>query len=142
MQSITDKKWVEKLLHHLETNELAHFFTHFSKEITWTVEGGSPISGSFHGLNQAEERIFDRLFDMLKNDPKIKVETIVVDGSTAAVLLYFKGDALNGKHFHNRQCWVMRFDDKTHKILEIRSFVDEASLIELFRDNATLRKSA
>ena len=132
MEQITQEE-VQALFASLESGDADRFFSHVAGNVTWTVMGTHPLAGTYHDKKTFIAHTFHRLNAVLREGVLLRVTGILVSRNTAAVELEALSTAKNGDPFHNRYCWICRFDKGL--IVEVRAYLDSALVQKLLDDN-------
>ena len=132
MKPLTEEQ-VRTLFAHLESGNADAFFQHVADDVDWTVMGTHPLAGHYHNKQEFIAHTFKRLNTILKDGVLLRVTHILVSKNTAAVELEALSTALNSEPFHNRYCWICRFDHC--RIVEVRAYLDSALVQKLITDN-------
>ena len=116
---------------HLERGDDKTFWSHFSEDVTWVVEGTHPLAGKYKNLSEFRKATFDRLNQVLASPIKFKVKDILVDGSRGAIIMEGDSTTAEGNPFHNRYCWIVTVGDND-KIDRVDAFLDTQLIADLF----------
>ena len=107
------------------------FLDALADDLTWTVTGTSPVSGTYRGKDEYVAKVFRPLDERLETWPRPVVERIIADGDWATVLFDSQGGrGKNGTDYSMLYCWIMRVVDE--KIHEVVGFYDQNKVAELF----------
>ncbi len=124
---------IRDLFKNLETGDAEVFFSRVADDVSWTVMGTHPLAGTYHSKDTFLKATFQRLNPLLKDGIRLRVTHVLAGEETAAVEMEALSTALNGKPFHNRYCWVCRFDRE--RIVEVRAYLDSALVQQLITEN-------
>jgi len=105
-----------------EHGDYRPFFDVVADDVTWTVIGSTPISGTFQGKQAFFDGAVLPLHDALAGPIRAAVVNVFEDGDH--VILQWRGQATakSGKLYHQVYCWVMRLLDG--KVVESTAYVD------------------
>jgi uncharacterized protein len=133
MEPTVSEAAVRWLFSNLENKNSDIFFRFVSNSVQWTVMGTHPLAGTYRDKQSFLDHTFHRLNRILKDGVRLRITHICVSGTTAVVELEAMSVALNGTPFHNRYCWICRFNGG--KIVEVRAYLDSALVQKLLKDN-------
>ncbi len=125
--------YIRELFGNLETGKSDAFFAHVSDHVDWTVMGTHPLAGNYRSKNDFIKSTFERLNRVLKDKIRLRVTDVHACGETAVVELEALSEALNGRPFDNRYCWVVFFSN--NKIVRVRAYLDSALVQKLIEEN-------
>ena len=125
--------YVRELFRNLEIGKADAFFARVSDQVDWTVIGTHPLAGRYTSKKDFVKSTFERLNRVLKESIRLRVTDMHLCGEVAVVELEALSQALNGKPFHNRYCWVVFFSDD--KIVKVRAYLDSALVQKLIDEN-------
>ena len=128
-----DEAKVRAVFSGLEHGDGDAFFAHVAQTVDWTVMGTHPLAGRYLSKDAFRAATFSKLGKVLPGGAQLRITSVIVSGDTAVVELASGATARNGMPFHNRYCWVVRFDGDI--IVEVRAYLDSALVAELFRQN-------
>jgi len=128
------KSEVQEVFSYWETGQPDKFFNRLTEDFEWTVMGTHPLAGVFKGKDAYLNGAFNRLSKVLKDDVRLKVIAIYVDGQTAIVELKSFMTAKYGHPYHNSYCWIVHFDDEK-QISAITAYLDSALLKQILEEN-------
>ena len=107
------------------------FLDALADDLTWTVTGTSPISGTYRSKEEYAAKVFGPLDQRLETWPRPVVERIIADGDWATVLFDSHGGlGKNGTDYNMQYCWIMRVAEE--KIREVIGFYDQVKVAQLF----------
>ncbi|USG61150.1 nuclear transport factor 2 family protein [Sneathiella marina] len=129
-----NKSEVQEIFSHWEAGQPDKFFNRLAEDFEWTVMGTHPLAGVFKGKEAYMKGAFNRLSKVLKDDVRLEVIAIYVDGQTAVVELKSFMTAINGHPYHNSYCWIVRFDEEK-QISAITAYLDSALLKQIIEEN-------
>ncbi|HEY8582598.1 MAG TPA: nuclear transport factor 2 family protein [Capillimicrobium sp.] len=120
-----DRSEGEALFRLLEQPETAPaFFERVADDVTWTVMGTHPISGTYTSKAEFLAATFGRLAPLMRHGVHLRLTSLVVDGDTMVAELHADSVTLEGAPYDNPLCWVCRFDGD--RIVEVRAYLDSA----------------
>ena len=123
---------LKMIFSYLEKGDDKLFWSYFSDDVTWVVEGTHPLAGKYKSLIEFKKEAFDRLQHVLASPIKFKVREILVDGSRGAIVMDGDSTSKNGRPFHNRYCWIV--DIVNDKIDRVDTFLDTEVIADLFAE--------
>jgi ketosteroid isomerase-like protein len=107
------------------------FFKIVSDDVTWTVIGSTPISGTFHGkqafLDGAVQPLHGRLA------APIRASVVQVLGDDDHVILRWKGESSSktGLPYQQVYCWVLRLVGGM--VVEATAYLDTELVARMFQ---------
>ena len=123
---------LKMIFSYLEKGDDKLFWSYFSDDVTWVVEGTHPLAGKYKSLIEFKKEAFDRLQHVLASPIKFKVREILVDGSRGVIVMDGDSTSKNGRSFHNRNCWIV--DIVNDKIDRVDTFLDTEVIADLFAE--------
>jgi len=128
-----DADHVRQIFGNLETGNAEAFFGHVSDDVDWTVMGTHPLAGNYRSKKDFVTSTFERLNRLLKDRIRLRLTDLHLCGETAVVELEALAEALNGRPFDNRYCWVVFFSG--NQIVRVRAYLDSALVQKLIDEN-------
>ena len=115
-----------------EHGDFHPFFEVVSDDVTWTVIGSTPISGTFQGKQAFLDGAVLPLHERLAGPIQATVLDVFEDGDH--VILRWKGESASrsGRPYHQVYCWVMRLVDGT--VAEVTAYLDTELVSRMFED--------
>ncbi len=101
----------------------------FAEDASWWVPPGSPMAGTYRGLDAILpflEQAF-RLYDT--SSMKLDIEQLISNGSWVCALFTLEAKTLKGRDWSGQYAIV--FEVREGKIRQVREFVDTARLNEI-----------
>lgn len=128
------KSEVQEIFSYWEAGQPDNFFSRLTDDFEWTVMGTHPLAGVYKGMDAYLNGAFNQLRRVLKDDVRLEVVAIYVDGPTAIVELKSFLTTLNGNPYHNSYCWIVHFNDEK-QISAITAYLDSALLQQVLEEN-------
>jgi ketosteroid isomerase-like protein len=128
------KEEVKQVFSYWEIGRSDLFLDQMTDDFEWTVMGTHPLSGVYKGKDAYLNGAFKRLGKILKDDVRLEIAAIYLDGNTATVELKSCMTANNGLPYNNCYCWIVHFNDDK-KIIAITAYLDSALLAQVIAAN-------
>jgi hypothetical protein len=123
------RTWFDELAASGWTTEV--FLSALSDDIVWTATGTSPVSGTYHGLEEYTDGVYRPLDERLESWPRPTVERIVAEGEWGVVEFSSTGGrGKNGVDYNMRYCWVIHVENSL--VTEVTGYYDTANVDALF----------
>lgn len=108
-----------------------NFMSVLHKELVFHVTGTSPLAGTYHGKENYERQVLERLDKRLASWPIPAIDNIIIDGNLACLQFHSTGSkGYNGTDFNMNYTWIFRIEN--NKILEIWGYYDSVKMCALF----------
>jgi uncharacterized protein len=124
---------LKMIFSHLEKGDDKLFWSYFTDDVTWIVEGTHSLAGKYKSLSEFKKGTFERLHQVLVAPIKFKIKEILVDGSRGVVVMDGDSTSKNGIPFHNRYCWIVNVATND-KIDRVDEFLDTELIANLFAE--------
>ena len=126
-----------------EPSTIGTFFDRVSDHVRWTVEGVNPLAGTYTSKEEFQRATFDRLAPLMREGIHLRLENVVVDGTTVVAELSADSTTLDGAPYRYRLCWVCTFEgtDPGDRIVEVRAYLDSMTVTWTILRNELLRTS-
>lgn len=119
----TPREVIESFYDKLARNDIPGLWALYAPDLTYTVTGTTPLSGTFRGLDEIREKLFVPVFSKVK-ELVLTPDRLIVDGGTVVALVRGQGKTADGKPYANRYAFV--FEVRDGKITEVTEFLDTA----------------
>ncbi len=96
----------------------------FDDEIEYTVQGSSPVSGTYRGKRALVKELFIPFQSRLDGDIVLEPKHFIVEGDDVAVLAEGRAKTKRGEAYNNSYCIVFRVGDG--RITHLNEFLDTA----------------
>ena len=96
----------------------------FDDEIEYTVQGSSPISGTYQGKKALVKELFIPFQSKLDGNIALEPKRFIADGDDVAVLAEGRARTKSGAAYDNSYCIVFRVGDG--RITHLNEFLDTA----------------
>jgi uncharacterized protein len=90
--------------------------------VTWTIIGSTPLSGSYYGKDDVINRMFAGLRRRLSTGVEFTIERVIEQGEYAVLVATGKATAVSGRPYNNSYCIVARAVDD--RLVEMTDYVD------------------
>jgi ketosteroid isomerase-like protein len=131
---MVSSEYVRKIFSALATGDAPTFFNSVADNVSWRVTGtDNVLSGQYNSKSEFTSKTFARLGKVMSGPMALELQSVLVDGDTAAVELKANASAKNGSPFKNEYCWVCRFEGE--KIVEVRAYLDSALVNKVLEEN-------
>ena len=113
-----------------EEGDYQPFLAVVSDDVTWTVIGSTPISGTYRSKQAFVAGAVGPLHDRLAGPIRATVQNVFEDGDH--VILQWTGQSASkgGRPYHQVYCWVLRLDDG--KVVEATAYLDTELVTRMF----------
>ena len=98
------------------------FFEIVADDVTWTVIGSTPISGTYQGKQAFLDGAVGRIHDALAGPIRARVLHVFEDGDHVILQWVGESSMRSGEPYHQVYCWVMRLDGGM--IVESTAYLD------------------
>ena len=99
----------------------------FSEDIEYTVQGSSPVSGTYSGRDSVLKELFIPFAKQLKGPIVLEPKQFIVQGDTVAVRAEGRAETVHDKAYNNSYCIIFQVSDG--RITHLNEFLD-TSLVE------------
>lgn len=106
-----------------------NFFDLLSENITWTIVGSSPVSGTYHSKEELIEHSVKPINARLATSITPYVRHISAEGDSVTVFWEGSATTHDGNHYDNTYAWHMFMENG--EIKEVTAFLDTWQLTEL-----------
>jgi uncharacterized protein len=113
-----------------EQGDSRPFFRLVSPEVTWTVIGSTPISGTYGSKAAFVEGATSKLTARMAEPIMATVRNVLADGDHVVLQWEGRSRGTNGTAYDQTYCWVMRFDGD--RIVEVTAYLDTELVSALF----------
>ena len=128
-----NRRAVREAFGHWERGDSRPFFALVGDDVTWTVIGTTPISGTYTSKKAFLEAAVGGLTARLEGPIMATVRNVLADGDHVALQWEGKTRQRNtGAPYHQTYCWVMRFGDG--RIREVTAYLDTELVSAMFED--------
>jgi ketosteroid isomerase-like protein len=119
-----NKQLVHEAFSAWERGDSRPFFQLLDPDVSWTVIGTTPISGTYSSKKAFLKGAAGQLTTKLQGPIMAKVRNVLADGDH--VILQWEGstEATNGTPYRQTYCWVMRIEGG--KVKEATAYLDTA----------------
>lgn len=118
---------------------MPRFFDRVADDVEWTVEGVSPLGGTYTSKAAFVSATFGRLAALMRDGVRLQLRQLVLDGDTVVAELAASSTTLEGARYDNHLCWVCRFAGTGvgDPIVEVRAYLDSAMVTWTVTRNET-----
>ena len=92
-----------------------------SPDVVYEVAGKTPVSGSFRGLAEVNEKLMKPVFSRIR-DLKLVPDEFIGDGARVAVLAHGRAELVAGGSYENR--YVFIYGVRDGKIAQVAEYLD------------------
>ena len=114
-----------------ETGDSRPFFALVDDDVTWTVIGSTPVSGT-HTSKQAFLSAAGLLFDRIDGPIIATVAEVIAAGDRVVLRWSGRGKGRNGRPYEQTYCWVLRVTDS--RITDVVAYLDTQMVDAMFVD--------
>ncbi|KAL2350082.1 hypothetical protein BJ546DRAFT_486598 [Cryomyces antarcticus] len=106
-------------------------------EVRWSliVRRGAPPTRLAYNLANWQSEVAIPLAARLYGLPKMETKSLTVAGQTAIAGCFGSATQRNGRPYHNRCVWFLKFSSESGKIIEIREYLETALVREVKLNN-------
>jgi uncharacterized protein len=126
------KQFVSGLFELWEQGNAEPFFAALAPDLTWTVSGSTPISGTFHGKSAYLEQVYKPLLSIFTGPTVCRVRRILGDGDSVVVEWHGDTPTRSGRVYSQDYCWLIRVGTDGRTIQEVAGYFDTERVSELF----------
>lgn len=125
------KDFVETLFRQWEQGNMAPFFDALAPDLIWTVQGSTPISGTFQGKQTYLEKVYQPLLSIFAGPTSCRVRQILHDGDTVVVEWHGETPTVSSGLYAQDYCWIIRVREDGKAIAEVTGYFDTARVENL-----------
>jgi hypothetical protein len=129
---------IETFYEKLARGDMAGVMALYAPDIVYTMTGTTPVSGTYHGLDEIREKLLVPIFSRLR-DLVLTPDELIADGERVVALARGEAKTTSGAPYRNRYAFVFRV--RGGAIAEVTEFLDTA-LVETALFGKTLSASA
>jgi len=108
------------------------FFALVADDVTWTVIGSTPVSGTFRSKRAFTEGALVPMGKVLAGPILAEVVDVIADDDRVALRWIGRSSSRKGRPYVQTYCWTMRFD--AGRIVEVTAYLDTELITMLFED--------
>lgn len=120
---------VRKAFSAWETGDSRPFFDLVADDVTWTVIGSTPVSGT-HRTKKAFLAAAGKLFDRIDGPIIAKIVDVITAGDQVVLRWEGTGKGRNGRPYLQTYCWVLRLAGG--RVTEVVAYLDTAMVDAMF----------
>jgi ketosteroid isomerase-like protein len=115
-----------------EHGDYGPFLETVADDVTWTVIGSTPISGTFESKQAFLDGAVLPLHERLAGSIRGTLVDVLEDGDH--VILRWKGESASksGRPYHQVYCWVLRLEGGM--VVEVTAYLDTELVTRMFED--------
>src|SRR5262249_29725001 len=103
-------------------------------DVTWTIIGSTPLSGTYRGKSAVLDGLFAGLRRRLASSIVFTIERVLEEGEFAVLIARGQARAATGQPYNNTYCIVARVVDGA--LVEVTDYVDTDLMMRtLFADD-------
>ncbi len=125
-----NRRTVTEAFGHFVNGDARPFFALVSDEVTWTVIGSTPISGTFHSKRAFIADATSKLTAGLATPISGAIRSVMADGDHVIVQWEGQAEMTNGGRYDQHYCWVMRLADGM--VVETVAYLDTEMVAAVF----------
>jgi ketosteroid isomerase-like protein len=141
MAATNYRNFFETVLTHLTKGDVDKFFAAFDPNVTWNIHGDNPWKGNYRSLD-AVKKMHSDYKAAIKEAPRTKLLSLVVEGATAAAFLADECVGKDGKKYTIEYFFVMHAAVDATKIVKVENFIDSKQLMNILSQSTPMRKTA
>jgi uncharacterized protein len=103
---------------------------HMAPDITWTIIGSTPLSGTFQGTGEVTAKLFAGLRAALDGPVRFSFDRLIAEDDLVVLEAHGHATTADGRPYDNRYCIVVRVVDGM--LREITDYVDTELVTGLF----------
>lgn len=127
MSSIENKSILQRVFSETAKGNGRPFVDILAEEVSWTIIGTTAWSKTYSGKRAVLKELLGPLNAQLESGNVVRATRFVAEGDTVVVEGQGHNRTRNGTEYHNRYCWLFRFNDS--KVVDLVEYADTA-LIE------------
>jgi len=124
-----NKELVRRIYSEVSNGNPKPLHEHMAPDVSWTIIGSTPLSGTFTGVEEVSEKLFAGLRARLEGPVQFSFDRLVAEDDIVVMEAHGSATAKNGRPYRNRYCVVIRLADG--KLCEITDYVDTELVTEV-----------
>jgi ketosteroid isomerase-like protein len=122
MTTTENKRLLEHVYVEISKGNLEPLIESMAEDITWTIIGTTPLSGTYHGKREVIEGLVRPLGAALDGHVQFTFDDFIAEGEYVVMRAHGRGTSKTGRPYNNTYCIVARISDR--KIREMTDYVD------------------
>jgi ketosteroid isomerase-like protein len=122
MTPAENKQLVKRIYSEVSNGNPKPLYEHMAEDISWTIIGSTPLSGTFTGVEQVSGKLFAGLRARLEGPVQFSFDRLVAEDDIVVLEAHGNATTKHGRPYQNRYCIVIRLAEG--KLCEITDYVD------------------
>ncbi len=99
-------------------------------DIVWKEIGTTVFSGTYHGMEELQEKLLGPLFGQLKQGIRMEIHRLIAEQDHVVALTSGVAETLEGRPYNNSYCWIIKLRDG--KFVEVTEYMDTELVTSVF----------
>lgn len=99
-------------------------------DIVWKEIGTTVFSGTYHGMEELQEKLLGPLFGQLKQGIRTEIHRLIAEQDHVVALTSGVAETLEGRPYNNSYCWIIKLRDG--KFVEVTEYMDTELVTSVF----------
>ncbi len=130
MTAEDNKRIVQKFYEASNSGDMHTCMDLIADDIRWTNIGSTPLSGTFQGKAELQEKLLGPLFGKLKQGISSTVHRLVAENDFVVAQHSGSAETHDGQPYNNTYCWIIRMRDG--KFAEVTEYMDTELVARVF----------
>ena len=130
MTAAENKRIVEQFFEASNQGDMHTSMSIISNDTVWKEIGTSIFSGTYHGMDELQEKLLGPLFGQLKQGIRMEIDRLIAEEDHVVALTSGFAETLHGKTYNNTYCWVIKLHDG--KFVEVIEYMDTELVTSVF----------
>ncbi len=87
--------------------------TCFADDFHWIIRGSSILSGEYYGKEEFFNKVINRINSKVLPGWTMNIRDSYLLDNTFIVEMVGSANTINGKHYNNEYCWIMKFNENS-----------------------------
>ena len=130
MSAVENKRIVTQFFESSNRGDMDASMALIADDIVWNEIGTSVFSGTYHGMEELQEKLLEPLFGQLKQGIRMEIHRLIAEQDHVVALTSGVAETLDGRPYNNTYCWVIKLCDG--KFVEVTEYMDTELVTSVF----------
>lgn len=130
MSADQNKRIVRRFYEASNRGDMETCFNLIADDIQWTNIGSTPLSGTFQGKAELQEKLLGPLFGRLRQGISTTVHRLIAENDFVVAQTSGAAETQDGRAYCNSYCWIIRIRDG--KFAEVTEYMDTELITSVF----------